>query len=74
MRPGQRVLVVEAVVETDTTRGIGPLSDLQMMVICSGGRERGRAEYARLFEQTGMQLQRVVATPGPMSVVEGVAV
>jgi len=74
MRPGQRVLVVEVVVEADSTRGIGPLSDLQMMVVCSGGRERGHAEYARLFEQTGMRLRRVVATPGPMSVVEGVAV
>jgi C-methyltransferase len=74
MQPGQRVLVVEAVVEDDSTRGIGPLSDLQMMVVCSGGRERGRAEYARLFERTGLRLRRVVPTPGPMSVVEGIAV
>jgi hypothetical protein len=74
MQHGQRVLVVEAVVEQDSTREIGPLSDLQMMVVCSGGRERGRAEYARLFEQAGFQLRRVVPTPGPMSVVEAVAV
>jgi O-methyltransferase domain/Dimerisation domain len=74
MQPGQRVLVVEAVVEPDSTRGIGPLSDLQMMVVCSGGRERSRAEYARLFEQTGLRLRRVVPTPGPMSIVEGIAV
>ena len=74
MQPGQRVLVVEAVVEPDTTRGIGPLSDLQMMVICTGGRERSRAEYASLFEQSGLRLRRVVATPGPMSIVEGIAV
>ena len=74
MQPGQRVLVVEAVVEADSTRGIGPLSDLQMMAVCSGGRERGRAEYARLFERAGLRLSRVVPTPGPMSVVEGVAV
>jgi hypothetical protein len=74
MPDGQRVLVVEAVVEQDSTREIGPLSDLQMMVVCSGGRERGRAEYARLFAQSGFRLRRVVPTPGPMSVVEGVAV
>jgi O-methyltransferase domain/Dimerisation domain len=74
MQPGQRLLVVEAVVEPDTTRGIGPLSDLQMMAICSGGRERSRAEYAHLFEEAGLRLQRVVPTPGPMSVVEGIAV
>jgi O-methyltransferase domain/Dimerisation domain len=74
MQPGQRVLVVEAVVEPGSTRGIGPLSDLQMMVVCSGGRERSRAEYARLFEQTGLRLRRVVPTPGPMSIVEGIAI
>jgi O-methyltransferase domain/Dimerisation domain len=74
MQPGQRLLAVEAVVEPDSTRGIGPLSDLQMMVVCSGGRERSRAEYARLFDQAGLRLRRVVPTPGPMSIVEGIAV
>jgi hypothetical protein len=73
MEPGQRLLVVEVVVEEDTTRDIGPLSDLQMMVVC-GGRERGRGDYARLFERAGFRLRRVVRTPGPMSVVEGLAV
>jgi hypothetical protein len=74
MQPGDRLLVVEAVVEEDTHRELGPLSDLQMMVVCSGGRERGRAEYARLFEHSGIRLRRVVAAAGPMSVVEGIAV
>jgi hypothetical protein len=74
MQPGQRVLVVEAVVEPDSTRDIGPLSDLQMLVVCSGGRERSRAEYAHLFEQAGLRLRRVVPTPGPMSIVEGIAI
>ncbi|HLX09625.1 MAG TPA: methyltransferase [Thermoanaerobaculia bacterium] len=74
MQAGHRLLVVETVVEEDTTREIGPISDLQMMVNCCGGRERGRAEYARLFDRTGFRLRRVVPAPGPMSVVEGLAV
>ncbi len=74
MRPGSRLLVVEALVEAGTTRDIGPLSDLQMMVICSGGRERGRADYARLFAAAGLRAGRVVPMPGPMSVIEAVAV
>jgi C-methyltransferase len=73
MEPGHRLLVVEVIVEEDTTNDIGPLSDLQMMVVC-GGRERGRGDYARLFECAGFRLRRVVPTPGPMSVVEGLAV
>ena len=74
MQPGHRLLVVEAVVEQHTLREIGPLSDLQMMMVCSGGRERGRAEYARLFDRAGIRLQRVMPACGPMSVLEGIAV
>ena len=73
MQPGHRLLAVEALVEEGTTRDIGPLSDLQMMAVC-GGRERGIAEYARLFEHAGFRLGRVVRPAGPMSVVEGIAV
>ncbi len=74
MAPGARLLVVETIVEADTVRDLGPLSDLQMMVVCSGGRERSRAELARLFGECGFRLERVIATASPMSVVEGVAV
>jgi C-methyltransferase len=73
MQPGHRLLVVETVVEESTTREIGPLSDLQMMVVCGGGRERSRAGYARLFAAAGFRLARVVPTAGPMSVIEGLA-
>jgi hypothetical protein len=74
MQPGHRLLLVEALVEETTTRDIGPLSDLQMMVVCSGGRERGRADYARLFALAGLRPGRIVAAPGPMSVIEALAV
>jgi hypothetical protein len=74
MAPGTRLLVVETVVEADTVRDLGPLSDLQMMVVCAGGRERSREELARLFAECGFRLERVIATASPMSVIEGVAV
>ncbi|HEV7518939.1 MAG TPA: methyltransferase [Thermoanaerobaculia bacterium] len=74
MTPGTRLLVVETVVEADSVRDLGPLSDLQMMVVCVDGRERSRAELARLFAECGFALRRVVVTASPMSVVEGVAV
>lgn len=74
MQPAHRLLIVEAVVEEGTTRDIGPLSDLQVMLQCAGGRERGRAAYARLLDATGFRLARVVPAAGPMSVLEAVAV
>jgi hypothetical protein len=74
MAPGTRLLVVETVVEADSVRDLGPLSDLQMMVVCADGRERSRGELARLFADCGFALQKVIATASPMSVLEGVAI
>ncbi|HZF10286.1 MAG TPA: methyltransferase [Thermoanaerobaculia bacterium] len=74
MAPGALLLVVETVVEADTVRDLGPLSDLQMMMVCSGGRERSREELARLYKECGFRLERVLATASPMSLVQGVAV
>jgi len=74
MVTGTRLLVVETVVEADSVRDLGPLSDLQMMVVCAGGRERSRAELDRLFGECGFRLERVMETASPMSVIAGVAV
>jgi hypothetical protein len=73
MQPGHRLLVVELLVEPETTDGIGPLSDLQMMMVCNEGRERGRDDFDRLFRRAGFELRRVVPTATLMSIVEGVA-
>ena len=66
-------MIVELVVEKQETAGIGPLSDVQMMMVCNEGRERSRADFARLLQLSGFQLSRVVPTPTLMSIVEGVA-
>jgi hypothetical protein len=73
MQPGHRLLVVELLLERDATDGIGPLSDVQMMMVCNEGRERGRADFERLFRRAGFELRRVVPTATLMSIVEGVA-
>jgi hypothetical protein len=50
----------------------GKLLDLNMLVMSEGGRERTPQEYAQLLESAGLQLHRIVPTPGPVSVVEAV--
>ena len=72
MERGQKVLVVEAIVEPDS-EDFGALSDIQMMVVCGEGRERSKADFERLFDRAGFRLERVVPTPTLMNVVEGVA-
>jgi hypothetical protein len=73
MKPSSRVLVLEKTVPTDDTPGPGRWLDLHVMLL-SGGRERTVPEYRRLFEQAGLQLNRVLPTVHPaVEVIEVVA-
>ena len=69
MAPGHKLLVVEALVE-ETADDAGPLADLQMMTVCCEGRERGLADFQRLFAAGGFTLRHVWPTPTVMSVLE----
>jgi hypothetical protein len=73
MQPGTRLLVVELMRQTRPATAIAPMSDVQMMMVCSEGRERSREDFHRLFEQAGFSLTRVLPTQGLMSIVEGIA-
>jgi len=72
MERGQRLRVVEALVE-ETSDDFGPLADLQMMMVCCEGRERGRADFERLFAASGFTLARILPTPTPMNILEAIA-
>jgi O-methyltransferase len=65
-----KVLIAEVVVERNSRDPRGVSCDLQMMVACSDGRERSRAEYERLLERAGFRLGRVFSYP-TISVLEG---
>jgi hypothetical protein len=71
MKPGQRVLVIETLLESNETSP-GALADVQMMVVCDEGRERSRSDYGALFAASGFTLGRVFAHT-LTSVIEGVA-
>ena len=69
--PDGRLIVVEIVIPSENQPHIGPLIDLNMMVM-TGGQERTDAECRDLLEKSGFRLQRVIATPSPFSVIEAV--
>ncbi len=73
MELGARMLLVEALVEDDC-EDFGAIADLQMMVVCNEGRERGRVEFARLLGAAGFRLGRVLEAPTPIAIVEGIAI
>jgi hypothetical protein len=67
-----RCLVVHEALPPGNVPSVGKLLDMQMLLI--GGRERTEAEYRTLFETAGFELRRVIPTPSPLHVIEGIAV
>jgi hypothetical protein len=66
------VLIVDPVVPTGNAPHYGKLLDLEMLVLTPRGRERTKAEFAILLRRAGFRLSRVIATDGPLSIVEAV--
>jgi ubiquinone/menaquinone biosynthesis C-methylase UbiE len=71
MSPGGRLLVVDAVISPRNEPSMNKFMDLNMLVM-TGGRERTQEEFRDLLASAGFRLSRVIATPSPFSVIEGV--
>jgi len=73
IRPGGRVVIIDALLPEAVENHPGFLMDLNMMVM-TGGKERTAAEFTALLEQTGFRLESITPTPTPMGIVQAVAV
>lgn len=73
MTDNGRVLIVEQVIPPGNEPFMGKLLDMNMLVMCPGGRERTAAEYDALLAAAGFKLSRIVPTSTMVSVVEGLA-
>jgi hypothetical protein len=67
-----RVLVCEMVVTDEPGPTSAKLLDIMMLVITMGGKERTKDEFAELFASSGLRLNRIVPTEGPICVIEAV--
>jgi hypothetical protein len=70
MAASGKVLIVEMVIPERNVPGISKLLDLEMLLLLSG-RERTETEYRDLLGSAGFELTRIVPTPSPYSVIEG---
>lgn len=70
MGPDALFVAVELVVPDEDRPHLASLNDLNMMLFLHG-KIRTRDEFAELYEQAGMKLQRIVESPSPMSLVIG---
>ncbi len=73
MKPGDTLLVLDAVVKENAQGDWGTLMDIEMLMIF-GGRDRTQEEFFKLFEQAGFKPHRVIPTRSNISIVEGSAV
>lgn len=69
MRRDSRLLVIERVLIDGGDR-INYLSDIEMMVLFPGAKERSLAEYSQLFAAAGFASGRLIHTRSPFSIVE----
>jgi hypothetical protein len=69
--PHARVLIVETLVPEAPGPHFGKTLDIIMLAV-TGGRERTRSQYERLFRGAGLRLERVIPTRSEYSIVEGV--
>ena len=73
MKPKGKVLLVERVIVTGTTPQVLVLeSDVQMLVVAPGGKERTDAEYRALLNAAGFEVTRLIPVLPPFYVIEAV--
>ena len=67
-----KVLIVEQVIPAGNDPFIGKLMDVNMLVMCPGGKERTAEEFRILFAEAGFKLTKIVPIRGVVSVIEGI--
>lgn len=67
-----RILICEQLLDPDPAHGDAAsyLVDMQMMAMFGSGRERSEPEFRDLLRDSGLALQRVIATASPVCIVE----
>lgn len=72
LAPGGTLLVVESLLDTPEPSGrmFATLSDLMMLVLTDGGRERTAAEYEALLRQAGFHVHGTARIMGPVAVIK----
>jgi SAM-dependent methyltransferase len=75
MKPGARLLLAEGVypprIDTSLPSRGAAANDVNMLV-ATGGRQRSEEEFRALYAAAGFALEKIIPTPSPLCLVEGV--
>jgi O-methyltransferase domain/Dimerisation domain len=67
MKPGARIILLEELIPETPELVPGKWIDVLMLAI-TGGRERTKNEYSELLAAAGLELEEVIPTAGPLSI------
>jgi len=70
MNPAARILIIEMVIPDRNIHSTAKLLDIQMLATMQGGKERTWKEYDRLLQKSGLQLNCIIPTIAPLSLIE----
>ena len=70
MKPGARLALIENLIPETPESTLGKWIDLLMLTIL-GGRERTAAEYGELYAEAGFDLEQIIPTSSPYSIIIG---
>lgn len=66
-----KILVLEMIIEPGNIPGAAKMLDLNMLVMCPGGKERTAAEFHELFTKAGLKLTQIIRTADDICIIEG---
>jgi hypothetical protein len=69
MKEDGRIFIIDALLKERNKPDFGKYSDLQMLVISHGGRERTESEFKSLLSRAGLKLNRAIPTPSPLHLI-----
>jgi hypothetical protein len=72
MPPGGRLIIAEQGIAPPGVPNPGKLLDVVMLSLLESGRERSEEELAALLSRAGLELERTVPTPGPITLFLGI--
>ncbi len=72
MKPGTRLLVIERILEGSSGHSLPMnfLSDMHMMALFPGAKERTPAEFGHLFHESGLRQPQIIPTRSAFSILE----
>jgi O-methyltransferase domain len=70
MVPGCRLMILEMIVPPGNLRHPSKASDISMLLLSGGGRERTEREFSDLLHLAGLRLERVVRSCGAANILE----